>query len=183
MTTYRALGGVLGEPVFRPGAWDIGCDGFAVELDEDLHFNRYRAITLEHNIYTALPHFPLDLYRSLCDAHEDDCLSKGRGQARWTSGSTEHQFGTAGARGALDGAGAPRWKQRALYDFMKDLAPLVGLGAVARVSVWEVVSVGGTEVSVDTLLREGPGAAGAAALADLVAARAGVRRRKSAGRE
>ena len=35
-------------PPVRPGAWDLAFDdGLVVELDEELHFNRYRARTLQ----------------------------------------------------------------------------------------------------------------------------------------
>ena len=44
---YRALGGRSDVPRLRPGAWDLSFeDGLVVELDEELHFNRYRGQTL-----------------------------------------------------------------------------------------------------------------------------------------
>ena len=45
--TYRALGGLQTAPELRPGSWDLLVDGVLVELDEQLHFNRYRALTLQ----------------------------------------------------------------------------------------------------------------------------------------
>jgi hypothetical protein len=42
---------------------------------------------------------------------------------------------SGGAAGDLDGEGAPRWKQRALYDAIKDTAPAALGVALARVSV------------------------------------------------
>ena len=152
LDVYWKLGGVLRAPKLRPGSWDFGCETFAVELDEDLHFNRYRKATLSQVEYTRLG-FPSDKYRQLCDRFEAACLAKGRGQARWTSPSTENQFGPAGPRGLLDGLGAPRWKQRALYDFMKDLSPLIGGPEVARIGIWEEVEIEGEPVHIDTLLR------------------------------
>ena len=55
---YRNLGGVL--PTFPVGfrGWDIEFEGMAVELDEELHFNRYRALTLGSELYDELPSFP-----------------------------------------------------------------------------------------------------------------------------
>ena len=45
---YRTLGGMNPNPSFRPGSWDLAfADGLVVELDEELHFNRYRAHTLQ----------------------------------------------------------------------------------------------------------------------------------------
>jgi hypothetical protein len=44
---YRRLGGLLATPTWRPGGWDLVFGGsLVVELDEELHFNRYRALTL-----------------------------------------------------------------------------------------------------------------------------------------
>ncbi|MHA7678588.1 DUF7255 family protein [Cupriavidus sp. PET2-C1] len=37
--------------------------------------------------------------------------------------SCERQFGVGSAQKILEGAGAPRRKQRAFYDFVKDLCP------------------------------------------------------------
>lgn len=174
VAAYQALGGIQARPRLRPGSWDAGCDGMAIELDEDLHFNRYRAITLDQPAYTSLPGFPLDTYRDLCARHEIDCLSKGRGQARWTSPSTERQFGPPSPRGDLNGPGAPRWKQRALYDFMKDLAPLAGLGTVVRISVWERVDLDGDAVLLDDVLRGAPEKIASNAIARLVRTRAKI---------
>lgn len=172
LDVYRHLGGVQRSPRLRPGGWDLGCDSFAVELDEDLHFNRYRKLTLSHEAYRRLS-FPAKDYAELCDRFERQCLSKGRGQARWTSSSTERQFGPAGLRGVLDGPGAPRWKQRALYDFIKDLAPLASGPSVARIGVWEPVQVDGAPIDIDSLLRGGGHDRTAArAIAALVRARA-----------
>ena len=172
LDVYRSLGGVQAEPQLHPGPWDAGCDGIAVELDEDLHFNRYRGHTLRRPTYVGLPNFPTELYVCMCAQHEAQCLSKGRSQARWTSQSTEQQFGPPAARGDLTGNGAPRWKQRALYDFMKDLAPLAGFGTVVRVSVWDAVPVDGSDVLVESLLRGIAEKKAAMAVSRLIDARA-----------
>jgi len=56
---YRRLGGIGAEIPLRLGHWDAEYEGIAVELDEELHFNRYRLITLESPVYIELPSFPL----------------------------------------------------------------------------------------------------------------------------
>jgi hypothetical protein len=54
--------------------------------------------------------------------------------------STEGHFGPSGPRGDLSGRGSSRWKQRALYDFMKDLTQLNPLApAVARIAIWDLL--------------------------------------------
>ena len=54
MHVYRELGGVLDKFPARLGQWDINVDGIAVELDEELHFNRYRTLTLNSSIFGNL---------------------------------------------------------------------------------------------------------------------------------
>lgn len=113
---YQALGGCLPEFPLNIRSWDIEFEGHAVELDEQLHFNRYRALTLESELYSRLPAFPLIAYRDYCFEFEDECLRAGSYGGKWTNPSCEKQFGAAGAPKDLAGAGAPRWKQRAFYD-------------------------------------------------------------------
>jgi hypothetical protein len=135
---YRALGGAQPSPTLRPGSWDVLVDDVLVELDEQLHFNRYRSLTLTAGSYEHLPRFPLADYRTFCAAKEGVCLKLGQGQKRWTSDSTEAQFGPSAPRGDLSGAGAPRWKQRALYDLIKDLTQLDSQAPpLARISIWD----------------------------------------------
>lgn len=124
----------------KPGAWDVLVDGVLVELDEQLHFNRYRALTLQARSYNGIPHFPAAAYQGLCSTREDVCLKHGRGQGRWINPSTEAHFGPASPRGDLSGNGSRRWKQRAVYDLMKDLTQLDPDAApLARIAIWDLL--------------------------------------------
>jgi hypothetical protein len=166
---YRALGGGHDSPKLSPGPWDIVVDKVIVELDEELHFNRYRRLTLESPSYSAVPAFPMDLYRRFCTDHEAVCLKHGSSQGRWMNPSTEGHFGPSGPRGDLSGAGASRWRQRALYDFMKDVAPHPL--PMARIAIWDVIpGTSGVTVGAAT---NGPTDAGlAAGLWELILIRA-----------
>lgn len=164
---YRSLGGKEREPTLRPGAWDLVFRGAVfVELDEELHFNRYRRLTLEPEWAALLP-WHADYLRFTLD-HEHECLAAGRWGKRWTNESCERLFGAADPPGDFTRVGAPRWKQRALYDAMKDLialkTPEVSLVRLATVDVVAGVKLG------DAL--EGRAALDRAALADLVGRRA-----------
>lgn len=139
LSVYRELGGVQPQPRVAPGAWDLEADGVGLELDEDLHFNRYRRITLDSPVYDRLG-FDRAFYQRLCDEHASDCLSAGSWSQRWTRETCEREFGPPAAPGDLSGGGAPRWKQRAFYDFIKDTVPIVFGFPVARVPVWEPFS-------------------------------------------
>lgn len=76
---YRLLGGILAEPPLHVRKWDMVFHNTAIELDEEQHFNRYRAITLTSHAYQDLPLFPHAAYTVYCDDHEHACLKK----ARW----------------------------------------------------------------------------------------------------
>lgn len=134
---YSVLGGTPPMQGLRPGAWDLAfTDGLVVEPDEELHFNRYRAQTLQAFDAAVLP-WHAD-YLDYCTRHEPRCLVAGRWGRRWTTRPCEAMFGPPGTVGDLDGAGAPRWKQRALYDAVKDLTAIQASGPrLARVSVWD----------------------------------------------
>jgi len=131
---YRQLGGQLDAPVFRPGPWDLPYSNVIVELDEDMHFNRYRALTLEAPFAAALPWAAA--YRQHAGAHEGRAGTGGR---RWTSPPAERMFGPACEHWVFDDGGAPRWKQRALYDAIKDAAAAAGLVQLARVSIYDAL--------------------------------------------
>ena len=119
---YRALGGTQPAPRLQPGPWDLTFDdGLVVELDEELHFNRYRKATLDTTWTVKLPWQTEYLKYS---EREAACLAAARWGKRWTNPSCEQLFGSADEPGTFDSGGAPRWKQRALYDAIKDAAAL-----------------------------------------------------------
>ena len=131
LRTYRSLGGQLEGPQLRPGAWDLTLtNGVVVELDEELHFNRFRLLTLSAGEPRPWDH----RYRQYCTDFETECLKAGTWGKRWTTSSAERLMGAADPAGELGPHGAPRWKQRALYDSMKDLTTDVRL---CRLSVYD----------------------------------------------
>lgn len=158
---YRALGGTNASPQFRPGGWDLAFEGgLVVELDEELHFNRYRRITLQ-------PEWTVDLpwrrdYVAFTVEHEAECLAAARWGKRWTNPSCEALFGTADPPGTFRSVGAPRWKQRALYDALKDAAALdastIHLARLATVDLVGEVCLGAVlegraPIDLDALLQ------------------------------
>ena len=142
---FGVMGGQTPMPRLRPGAWDLAFNGeLVVELDEELHFNRYRSQTLQSPWATALPW--RDTYLEHCDDFENECLAAGKWGKRWTTPSCESMFGPPIPPGVLDGLGSPRWKQRALYDAVKDIAALHSrTPRLCRLSVWD--RVGDTRIA------------------------------------
>jgi len=167
MGIYRALGGGLDAFPLNLRAWDIEFDGLAVELDEQLHFNRFRAATLKSSVYAELPAFPLAAYQTYCSDREDACIRAGRHGGKWTSNSSEKQFGPSPPRGDFDGSGPARWRQRAFYDFVKDLAPLIIRVPVVRIAIWDKVEINGRFCTIEEILKH-PSSDSASAIIDLI---------------
>jgi hypothetical protein len=70
----------------------------------------------------------------------------------WSNASSEREFEPPGERGQLAGDGSPRWKQRAFYDYIKDLAPRTIGVPISRISIYDTVSINGARTTIDGLL-------------------------------
>jgi hypothetical protein len=169
---YRELGGILPETPLQLRRWDLEFDGVAVELDEYLHFNRYRAITLRSALYERLPAFPVAQYSQYCVERESACLSAGGYGGKWSNPSCVKQFGAAQLPKDLTGNGAPRWRQRALYDFVKDFAPFLVGTTVVRIAIWDQLPGGLANRTVADALKQ-PTAHDAEAMIELIRQRTG----------
>lgn len=135
LAIHAMLGGLSPSPTLRPGSWDMRTvDDLHIELDEEFHFTRYRAATLQRSTLAGLPWTPTHL--AFCAAHEK---AAARGGGRWTSASTEKMFGPSDAVGVYGGNGSARGKQRALYDAMKDVVAATGALRLARISIYDWV--------------------------------------------
>lgn len=135
LAIHAMLGGLSSAPTLRPGPWDmLTVDGLRIELDEEFHFTRYRAATLQLSSLAGLPWTPTHL--AFCAAHEK---AAAHGGGRWTSASTEKMFGPSDPVGVFGENGSARGKQRALYDAMKDVAAANGSVRLARISVYDTV--------------------------------------------
>jgi len=152
--TYLKLGGLQEIFPIRFGGWDMEFDTVVVELDEQRHFNRYRNLTLESTIYEQLPRFPLGLYKQYCSSYEEECLKSGGFGGYWTNESCETHFGTASIPKNLSGNGSPRWKQRAFYDYLKDICILTNNIPLVRISIWDSIPIEGRPELVMNILKK-----------------------------
>lgn len=164
---YRALGGTADYREFRSGKWDFATsDGLFIEFDEQLHFNRYRQLTDRLTWARGIPWSTAYFYYS--SAHEDQCLKAGGYGGKWTSPSTEKMFGEAAPPRVFEKSGSPRWKQRALYDAVKDAYAVHERGiSLARVSLHD--EIGG--LGVHQALKPRGSGLDPVALRDFLAAR------------
>lgn len=152
---YKNLGGVLKEVPLRFGNWDIILKDFIIELDEEQHFNRYRAMTLDSFIYHVAKGTDCIDYKNYCKVHESECLSKACWGKDWSTSSTEKQFGQSSTKGDFNKAGSSRWKQRAFYDYLKDVFAVTYAIKLVRISVYDNVIVTGKIKTVGEILSIG----------------------------
>jgi hypothetical protein len=137
---YMGFGGRRPGKALEAGPWAFVFDGqLHIELDDALHFNRYRAATLETEWARRLPWAAA--YRDYCVQYEDDCAQAGGEADQEASGSTEEMFGAPDEAGSLAASSSPQWKQRALYDAVRDACGLYADGIrLARLSIYDTVA-------------------------------------------
>lgn len=133
MEVYERLGGRPEGRAINSGTWDLAVEGnLLIEVDEQEHFTRHRIVSLEG---TTFP-WTAD-YQRYSAAHEDRCRTYGK---YWTTDRSAAMFGPASAPGNHDGVGSPRWRQRALYDAVRDIWVQDNPGwRLARLSMYDVV--------------------------------------------
>ena len=134
---YMSLGGQFAKYPTDYRGFDLQCRDFIVELDEERHFNRYRHITLKSDFYNTYDYFNVEEYKTLCKNREKECLAAASWGGNWKTDSSEKQFGKSNIEGCLDGSGSSRWKQRAFYDFLRDVSSYLFKIPVIRISIWE----------------------------------------------
>lgn len=128
---YTNLDGRMSEIPFRFKKYDIDLKDFIIELDEQEHFNRFRLQTLESPVYKHCHNFDVAKYREFCEKYESNCRTYGQ---YWESDSTKKQFSSSEVNGQW---GASRWKQRAFYDFIKDVYSVITTIPIIRISIYE----------------------------------------------
>jgi hypothetical protein len=149
---FHDLGGLLELPPITSVPLDFVNEDLIIELDEEQHFNRYRAITLRNEFYSSFSFPWRNRYMNYCHQYENKCkLKAGRG-GYWANNSTEKQFGKSSIPGDLNGSGSSRWKQRAYYDFLKDVFSIVSGRSMIRISIYDNVETSAGEMLFGELL-------------------------------
>ncbi len=136
---YESLGGILIDYPTPRQHWkpDFTFESSIVELDEERHFNRFRNMTLQSSVYDNLSSLNVKKYMTLCKRYEAKCLKSASWGGNWENPSTNKQFGDSDPEGYLGDKGSSRWKQRAFYDYLKDVSALITGIPVLRFSIWE----------------------------------------------
>lgn len=134
---YSALGGTSEQIPINYGSWDISLKDFCIEFDEERHFNRYRLETLASSIYNDFPFFSVSNYKEYCLTKEEQCLRAASWGNNWKTNSSDKHFVASGDYGDLSENGSSRWRQRAFYDFIKDLNSVIRKVPVLRISIYD----------------------------------------------
>ena len=137
LQTYESLGGRGKFPELKFNVSFMEFGRFCVLLDEQIHFNRYRAKTLRSVFYENISSFPLMKYRSYSRKYEVECLKTGTSKPAWTNEEAERHFGPSQDNGDLGLAGSSGWKLTAFQDFAIDLIARQRKMRLLRISVWD----------------------------------------------
>lgn len=132
---YEILGGKQKKVPLNVGKYDIDLENFIIELDEENHFNRYRLKTLSSLIYRNWKNFNATDYQQYCKQYEDRCRTYGK---FWNTVFSDKQYGVSSPNGVLEGVGSSRWKQRAFYDFVKDVYSIAINIPFIRIPIYDI---------------------------------------------
>ncbi len=125
---------------------------FSVILDNQLHFNKYRIITLRSLFYETTHSFSLTKYRNYCRKYEHECLKSGVSYPYWTNPDAEYHFGQSQVNGDLGLNGSSGWKFTALKDMALDLIARQRKIRLLRLSVWDELMIDKKLVRLNELL-------------------------------
>ena len=78
--------------------------------------------------------FRLDEYMRFCELYESGCRKHG---GFWKNNSSEKLFVKSDDNGCLNGTGSSRWRQRAFYDFLRDITGVISGIPVIRLSIYQ----------------------------------------------
>jgi hypothetical protein len=149
---YKSLGGEKDWRGIRPFYPDFVMGSKQLTLDEADHFNRYRLMTLRHELYNNFSGFDKASYQRYCRNHEKDCIKTAANEKDWTSSLAEAHFGRAVDPGDFYGNGSPGWKLKAFRHFLTDHLNWLERRNVVRISVYDPVLVDGQLTRLDKLL-------------------------------
>ncbi|MEQ8358692.1 MAG: hypothetical protein RH860_04335 [Cytophagales bacterium] len=129
-------------------------NGLLIQFDDELHFNRYRRITLESEFYMNYKGFNTLSYKSYCRNYEKECIKAGLSKGIWENPESLKIFGPSEEPGdlSLERDGASGWKMRAWRDFLQDVSGEILGFKVLRISTYDKIMLNGKIQSLGELL-------------------------------
>ncbi|MDF2157731.1 hypothetical protein [Algoriphagus sp. CAU 1675] len=150
---FEDLGGVGDLPLLERLKFDFKINRHLFIYDSELHFNRYRLITLRSELYENLSFPFFESHKRLCRNYEKDCLKSGLQQRIWDGPPVAKSwFGQASEPGDFSGFGASGWKLTAYNDAQIDLQSRIHGYKLVRLSPYETLMTGGSLKRLDQLL-------------------------------
>lgn len=128
--------------------------GLLIQFDDELHFNRYRKLSLESDFYKEHKGFNLMSYKTYCRNNEKECIKAGLSKGEWENPESQNIFGNSEEPGdlSLERNGSSGWKLRAWRDFLQDVSGDILGFKVLRISVYDKIMVSGKIQSFGELL-------------------------------
>jgi hypothetical protein len=149
---YKELGGIQEEfPHIEEELYYIEPSTIII-LDDYIHFNRYRNITLKSILYEQIPSFPLENYKRYCRNFEKECIKSGLPQRIWANRESDYYFGPSSSPGDFFKNGSGGWKLLAFKDLLEDAAAYAINYRVIRFSVYDNFLAEGKLMRLDNIL-------------------------------
>ncbi|MBN3582223.1 hypothetical protein JYB64_07470 [Algoriphagus aestuarii] len=150
---YSDLGGINTSPLLRKLKFDFKINRTLIQYDDELHFNRYRLISLRSEFYTENNVPFLEAHKRLCRTFEKDCLKAGMQHRIWNGPPVaKHSFGESNDPGDFTGNGAVGWKLLAYNDAQMDIQTRIHGYKLIRFNPYETLMTGGSLKRLDQLL-------------------------------
>nr|MBI1232568.1 hypothetical protein [Cytophagales bacterium] len=152
-SVYQQLGGNGDAVHLSKLRFDFAIGRHLFLVDDAVHFNRYRLLTLKSDLYTTFT-FPWEVsYTRLCRQQERACLQAGLQDRIWNGPPFASScFGKSEEYGDLSGNGSAGWKLTAYNDMQYDLLSRLHGFKLFRIPVYETIMTGGSLKKLDQLL-------------------------------
>lgn len=151
--TFSELGGQESLPLLEKLKFDFKIGRQLILWDEELHFNRYRLITLKSELYQEMSFPFFESYKRLCRTYEKEALKTGMTSRIWSGPPIAKTFfGEATEPGDFSGNGATGWKLLAYNSAQTDLQTRIHGYKLIRLNPYETLMTGGSLKRLDQLL-------------------------------
>ncbi|RPA69196.1 hypothetical protein EF405_05165 [Cyclobacteriaceae bacterium YHN15] len=150
---FHELGGIGSPPILDRLKFDFKINRLVFIYDDEIHFNRYRLISLKSNIYDTFSFLWRDTYLRLCRNFEKECQKAGLQERIWNGPPLAIKvFGKSEEYGELTGNGSSGWKLNAYNDAQYDLFSRLHGYKLVRIPMYENLMIGGSLRKIDDLL-------------------------------
>ncbi|MFD2201118.1 DUF7255 family protein [Shivajiella indica] len=150
---FQELEGNGPAPLLERIKIDFKINRFLFIYDDEVHFNRYRLISLKSEIYNTFSYPWRDAYLRLCRTFEKECQKSGSQERIWNGPPLATKvFGKSEAFGELIGNGSSGWKLNAYNDAQYDLLSRLHGYKIIRIPMHENLMIGGSLKKIDELL-------------------------------